>query len=193
MKFQSFRSAVVVASVIIGSVTPSQAFAEFDVLTGGYFEGARNAGTSTYKFTGSMILNGIGFVTDGNTPSSLSYTMKGKTYSLLTDFTLPNLSAEENGFQWLTISPQSMVLDEIVTVTTTFPNGVSLVMTNFTQPSSSTNVSYEGFTGDKTITNSNLRVSAPISNVAPEPCTLALALTGGCALIGMNIRRRKTA
>ena len=30
-------------------------------------------------------------------------------------------------------------------------------------------------------------------NVAPEPGTLALALTGGCALIGMYIRRRKAA
>ena len=140
-----------------------------------------------------MILNGIGFVTDANTPSSLSYTMKGKTYSLLTDFTLLNLSAEEDGFQWLTISPQSMVLDEIVTVTTNFPNGVSIYMTGFTQPSSSTNVSYVGFTGDKTITNSNLRVSALGASVAPEPGTLALALTGGCALVGMFISRRRTA
>jgi hypothetical protein len=32
----------------------------------------------------------------------------------------------------------------------------------------------------------------PGSNVAPEPGTLALALTGGCALIGMCIRRRRT-
>jgi hypothetical protein len=31
------------------------------------------------------------------------------------------------------------------------------------------------------------------ANVAPEPGTLALALTGGCALIGMFIRRRKAA
>ena len=31
------------------------------------------------------------------------------------------------------------------------------------------------------------------ASVAPEPGTLALALTGGCALIGMFIRRRKAA
>jgi hypothetical protein len=31
----------------------------------------------------------------------------------------------------------------------------------------------------------------PGSNVAPEPGSLALALTGGCALIGMCIRRRR--
>ena len=30
-------------------------------------------------------------------------------------------------------------------------------------------------------------------NVAPEPGSLALALTGGCALVGVVIRRRKTA
>ena len=35
--------------------------------------------------------------------------------------------------------------------------------------------------------------SNPGSNVAPEPGTLALALTGGCALLGMYIRRRKAA
>ena len=33
----------------------------------------------------------------------------------------------------------------------------------------------------------------PGANIAPEPGTLALALTGGCALVGMFIRRRKTA
>ena len=31
------------------------------------------------------------------------------------------------------------------------------------------------------------------ASVAPEPGTLALALTGGCALLGMYIRRRKAA
>ena len=31
------------------------------------------------------------------------------------------------------------------------------------------------------------------ANVAPEPGTLALSLTSGCALVGMFIRRRKTA
>lgn len=35
--------------------------------------------------------------------------------------------------------------------------------------------------------------SNPGSNVAPEPASLALALTGGCALAGICIRRRKSA
>jgi hypothetical protein len=189
MKFKSFRSAVVFASVIVGSVIPSQAFAQdpFDVFTGGYFESSRPTNTSTYKFTGSMILNSIGFVTDGNTPSSLSYTMKGKTYNV-TDFNFPNLSEEENGFRWLTISPASMVAEEIITVTTEFYGDQGLLWTGFTQPSSSTNISYEGFAGDKTITNSNLRVSNPGINVAPEPGTLALALTCQTTRISTPLR-----
>jgi hypothetical protein len=125
MKFQSFRSVVVFASAIVGSVIPSQAFAQtlIPVLTGGREFGGTNATfTSTYKFTDSMILNSIGFYTNGRTPQSLSYSVKGAT-SYVTDFSFPNLSAEENGFRWLTISPQSMVYNDIVTVSTLVYDG----------------------------------------------------------------------
>ena len=53
-------------------------------------------------------------------------------------------------------------------------------------PSSTTSVRVDSFSfGQST--------SSLGSNVAPEPGTLALALTGGCALFGMYIRRRKAA
>ena len=200
MKFQSFRSAIVFASVIVGSVIPSQAFAQtpFNVLQGtthSNFFGF--TGTSTYKFTGSMILNSIGFVTNGKTPVSLSYTIKGTTYNV-TDFSVPNLSTDENGFRWLTISPQSMVADDIVTVSTEFSGPWSYVRASVTQPSLSTKVSYQGFADPyfgtyATLTNSNLRVSNPGSNVAPEPGSIALLLTGGGALAGIALRRRRNA
>ena len=62
---------------------------------------------------------------------------------------------------------------------------------------SSSNVTYGGMTvnsnGANHLTNSNLRVSNPGSNVAPEPGSFALALTGGAALIGICVRRRRNA
>ena len=197
MKFQSIRNMAVFASVIVGSVIPSHAFAQTHVLTGTTISSFMNAGTSTYKFTGSMILNSIGFVTYDNDPISLSYTIKGTTYNV-TDFSVPNLSTDENGFRWLTISPQSMVADDIVTVSTEFSGPWSYVRASVTQPSLSTKVSYQGFADPyfgtyATLTNSNLRVSNPGSNVAPEPGSIALLLTGGGVLAGIALRRRRNA
>ncbi len=201
MSLVSKRLVGIVASTALLSLVSATAIAQtpIDVLTGttpntGFYE----AGTSTYKFTGSMILNSIGFVTSNNIPVSLSYTIKGTTYNV-TDFSVPNLSAEENGFRWLTISPQSMLANEQVTVTTRFAGDRSYMRSFQTQPDPSVKVSYEGFYdsgNDETYfrtTNSNLRVSNPGSNVAPEPGSFALALTGGAALIGICIRRRRNA
>jgi len=201
MNVRSLKLAGAAASTLLLTVFSSQAFAQtpFDVLTGTTVSSFLNPGTSTYRFTGSMILNSIGFVTSDNTPVSLSYTIKGTTYNV-TDFSLANLSAEEDGFRWLTISPQSMVADDIVTVSTEFSGPFSYMRGSVTQPISSTKVSYQGFEDPVmgtylTYTNSNLRVSPsnPGSNVAPEPGTFALALTGGGALIGICIRRRRNA
>jgi len=209
MKFQSFRSAVVFASVIVGSVIPSQAFAQIDVLTGGNQTATYGDMTSTYKFTGSMILNSIGFVTNGITPQSLSYSLKGTTFNFGTDFFAGDLSTATDGIQWLNITPQSMVINDVVTV---YTRGASTAVGNPASPdyvdytyirenftvNSLANVSYEGLVAsnfgpgsDTAYTNSNIRVTNPGSNVAPEPGSLALALTGGCALLGMVIRRRK--
>jgi hypothetical protein len=208
MKFQSFRSAVVIASVMIASVTASQAFAQAPdyVLTGRRGTASFNTSTtSTYKFTGSMILNSIGFYTNGTTPQSLSYSVKGTTYNV-TNFSDPNLAAEENGFRWLTISPQSMLNNDIVTVSTLGPSVVDPVhnipdiiteVIDQVSVNSSSNVSYVGLASGSnnyaTYSNSNLRVSSPTSNVAPEPGSFALALTGGAALLGICIRRRRNA
>jgi hypothetical protein len=204
MNVRSLKLAGAAASTLLLSVIPSQAFAQtpFDVLTGTTISSFMNPGTSTYKFTGSMILNSIGFVTNDYPPVSMSYTLKGTTYNV----TESNLSEEENGFRWLTLSPQSMVADDIVTVSSHFYIGfpVSAVRASVTPPSSSTNVTYEGFFGSGSgpsagqtseFTNSNLRVSPsnPGSNVAPEPGSIALLLTGGGALAGIALRRRRNA
>jgi hypothetical protein len=200
MNVRSLKLAGAAASTLLLTVISSQGFAQtpFDVLTdgtpGSYVDGIS---TSTYKFTGSMILNSIGFVTDGNTPTALSYSFKGKTYSLGPDFTLLNLAPEIDGYRWLTISPESMVENDTVTVNTLF-NDKSWTYAGFAENRLVTKVSYQGFTNvgfgtSLNYTNSNLRVSNPSSNVAPEPGSIALLLTGGGALAGVALRRRRNA
>ena len=198
MKLSSMRSAIVIASAIVSSLIPSQTFAQSTALfTGLSYIGQGNdggTGTSTYKFTGSMILNSIGFFTLNNeTRSDWSYSLKGQTYQLGTHFSVSDLSDAENGVRWLNITPQSMVNNETVTVNSRF-----IASTGTTN--NSVNVAYQGFVypddGSQLHTdwtNSNIRVSNPGSNVAPEPGSFALALTGGAALIGICVRRRRNA
>ena len=212
MKFQSFRSAVVIASVMVASVVPSQAFAEIDVLSLQTVNYATNNVTaqSTYTFTKSMILNSIGFVSKGEGLTTVSYTLDGTSVNLLES----NLSpVDANGLQWynlagggLSVNASSML--RVTTKGALIPSNefedAYYKTRNFAVVStdSSSNVSYNGmvetlgstsFAIDTSVTNSNLRVSSPTSNVAPEPGSIALALTGGAALIGICIRRRRNA
>ena len=198
MKLSSMRSAIVIASAIVSSLIPSQTFAQSTALfTGLSYIGQGtdgSTGTSTYKFTGSMILNSIGFFTLNNeTRSDWSYSLKGQTYQLGTHFSVSDLSDAENGVRWLNITPQSMVNNETVTVNSRF-----IASTGTTN--NSVNVAYQGFVytddGNQLHTDwttSNIRVSNPGSNVAPEPGSFALALTGGAALLGICVRRRRNA
>ena len=195
---------IAASTVLLSFVsTGAHAQAPIDVLTGTTFTSdVYGTGTSTYKFTGSMILNSIGFVTNGNNPYELYYTIKNGDPVYVNP---ASLIVDASGYRWHNISPLSMVENDIVTVTTDFSYGtevVSWVRASVTQPSSSTNVSYQGFLASDegpnpglsiAVTNSNLRVSNPSSNVAPEPGSFALALTGGAALIGICIRRRRNA
>ena len=171
--------------------------------------------TSTFTFTQSMILNSIGFVTTNAdspnaVPTALSYTLLGGS-AISVD--VNSLSAEENGVRWLTLaSPVTMNANAVVSVSTlgqytppssgifgTRPGSYSTYVKGFTSINSSVNVSVnhdiQPHNGYAVFSNSNLRVSPsnPGSNVAPEPGTFALALTGGGALLGIYIRRRRNA
>jgi hypothetical protein len=201
MKFSSIRSAVVIASVIVGSVIPSQAFAQIDFLTSIASVGPRyNWGvtaTSTYTFTKSMILNSIGFATVGTQNVAFSYAYGDGAFT-----TISTLGTQDaNGFSWYDFSPgQAIQSGTILKVrmeranpTGDYGAGVYTV----TGQNSPANVDYNGLVAASApnvgLTNSNIRVSNPGSNVAPEPGSFALALTGGAALIGICIRRRRNA
>ena len=208
MKFSSMRSAIVIASVVAGSVIPTQAFAQTNVLTGvgvnnGTIDVRTGPVTSTYTFTSSMILNSVGFVTQTYSSASVfEYSLSGGAF---TSVALNDLTVS-NGFGWLDLTPVTMNQGQFVTIRTV-GSDASIATTptmNFGSVASGTNVAFSsdnanhyayGYTANNPDiwSNGNIRVSNPGSNVAPEPGSFALALTGGAALIGVCIRRRRNA
>ena len=146
-----------------------------------------------------MILNSIGFVSGSNQLTTISYTLDSAQTNLL----MSNLSdVDVNGLRWYTLPNGGLSVNALsellVTASTTLSGeGGPITFTSYVRVDSfntSSNVTYNGLTGKGTnSTNSNLRVSNPSSNVAPEPGSIALALTGGAALLGICIRRRRNA
>ena len=152
--------------------------------------------TSTFRFTQSMILNSIGFVTTNDVypdavPTSLSYTLKGGGPVFVS---VNSLSPMENGLRWFTLAtPVTMNVNDVVTVSSlgelfpstydpeydeTFPAYNATFFTGFKSISSSVTVSVnhdvQPHNGYAVFSNGNLRVSNPGSNVAPEPGSIAL-------------------
>ena len=152
--------------------------------------------TATYTFTDSMIVNSIGFYTGGTTSLALSWARNAGEF---TDVKSLTSSPDSDGFQWYALN-QSFGNTETLKLRTSFSSvvkyrtlnedngqnlGLNVLLTDFREPV--TNVNLDGGT------NSNIRVSNPGFNVAPEPGSFALALNGGAALIGICIRRRRNA
>jgi hypothetical protein len=150
---------------------------------------------STYTFNSSMILNSIGFVSSNDYVGTVyRYSINGIDINV--DRLSADLASIDNGVRWFRLAtPITLNATDVVRVRTKHTGGSlespALTLRAFT--------AVPGF--DITVlgnnqslgakTNSNLRVSALGASIAPEPGTLALALTGGCALVGMHIRRRR--
>jgi hypothetical protein len=149
--------------------------------------------TSSYTFNSSMILNSIGFASH-STISSIEYrySINGGTVTKVTP-----LATIVNGVRWFNLAtPITLNATDVVYVQT--KNGGFLnpkVPLYFFTAVSGFDITVVGNNRGQGAnkTNSNLKVSAlpPGASVAPEPGTLAMALTGGIALVGMCIRRRR--
>jgi hypothetical protein len=206
MKFSSLRSVIVIASVVAGSVIPTQAFAQIDVFSSvSYLQyGVNETSISTYRFNSSMILNSIDFGTANFTPNStfkyydnliLSYQVGTGAYQTVDKSLLGARDAK--GYQRIYLGELNVAAGTAVNVRI---QGMHDIAGDFAL-SSGSNVTYEAFQGfgdAGRFYNSNLRVynpgsTVPGASVAPEPGTFALALTGGAALIGVCIRRRRNA
>ena len=195
------RLVSIAASTVLLSLISSAANAQIDVLTGQVPAGGDfGTITSTYTFSSSMILNSVGFVTDiyGSEYHTLSYSIDGVNQS----FDRSNLVHGVNGTSWLTLSnPVTILRDQVVVVTTkgrdvSSSGNVPTFFTNykyFASVNPNAFASFSTSTSQSFFSNSNLKVTNPSSNVAPEPGSFALALTGGAALLGIYIRRRRNA
>jgi hypothetical protein len=211
MSLRSLRAAGFAAGVLLLSCTAERAHAQVDVLNG-LSEGGYSSSPleSTFVFNSSMILNSIGFTSGGYGLTSVSYTLNNVQTSLSVD----DLTAvDASGLRWynfanggLSVNASSVLkvatqgtletppMDEFMPPQDPYyTNAISVVGSQ----NSSSNVTWNGLLDGSslttTFTNSNLRVSNPSANVAPEPGTFALALTGGVALLGICIRRRRNA
>jgi hypothetical protein len=189
MKFQSFRSAVVFASVIVGSVIPSQAFAEFEVFVSAGFGGTSTETLNTvYTFSSPMILNSIA-IYGGVTQEFAISTLNNGDFVNASTSLIGTFNVEAEGVRWFNLSsPITLNKDDTVSVRT---SGGTQQYRHFQILGPSSNVTHVFSLDAVNASNSNLRVSALPPNIAPEPGSLALALIGGCALVGMHIRRRR--
>jgi hypothetical protein len=199
MSLLSKRLVGIAASTALLSLVSASANAQIDVLTdGGSYTDKDQTVIATYTFNRSMTLTSVGFVDPLNNNLSMKYFINGAEQSYSN-----SVSSAVGGVRWLTLSsPITLQENDVLTVSTLGirvqpPLGMPAKNQTYLKKFSSTNASaYVTFGGtnalqDKIWSNSNLRVSNPSANVAPEPGSFALALTGGVALLGICIRRSR--
>ena len=216
MNVRSLKLAGAVAGTLLLTVVSTAANAQIDALVGGYLGGG-DFYSATYTFTAPMILNGIGFVTNNYSANTSPFGVFEYAIGNGTFVNVPNnsvsLASAVDGVRWFNLAtPITMNSSDFVTVRTsgTYLNAAGnpqsyAALKYFDSLDENANVTYslrgtangdlfEGY--DSMIgSNSNIRVSPsnPGSNVAPEPGSIALLLTGGGALAGIALRRRRNA
>jgi hypothetical protein len=174
-----------------GNETPSIISNQYDVY-------------SLFEFDTTMLLTSIGFASDSRMLATVySYELEfgGESLGVQTVSHSSLGEVDANGIRWydfaqpldvsygtLKIRNKSGISDSAWLVSSTpLDSAVEGVRYEGTRWSNGTQyISSGGAFG-------NIRVQNPGSNVAPEPGTFALALTGGAALIGICIRRRRNA
>jgi hypothetical protein len=211
MSLTSKRLVGIVASTALLSLVSAAAHAQtIDVLTGGGdYQVADSSVTTEYTFSSSMILNSIGFLSRYGDEGTFEYSIDNLVFSDARTSSIGTLNAAVDGVRWLNLS-SSITLNKDAIVRVRTSNTLALnegesyynsktTVREFQTLNLGANVSYNTFdssgynwTPDR-VTNSNLKVSNPSANVAPEPGSFALALTGGATLIGICIRRRRNA
>ena len=155
---------------------------------------------SVFTFSGSLMLTEVGFATLTGVTPTFSYKINN---GVAVPVTVSSTITDSYGVAWHTLlSPVQMNNGDKVSLFNydatnnsalmRTATGSPLAFTNWT--STNSGVTYDGMNSSaKPVTVGNIRVSNPGSNVAPEPGSIALLLTGGAALAGIALRRRRNA
>jgi hypothetical protein len=163
-----------------------------------------SAGTQTHsKFTflGSLILTEVGFVTHTGVTPIFSYKINNGDQIPVT---VLSTTTDSYGVAWHTLlNPLQMNNGDNVSLFTYdgVNSGAAMTQNGFANWTSTNSlVRFDGHISSfastspfQNISSGNIRVSNPGSNVAPEPGSIALLLTGGGALAGIALRRRRNA
>jgi hypothetical protein len=196
MNVRSLKLAGAAAGLLFLVGASSNVYAQTTVLnvnTTGAPVASNTVFISTFTFNQSLTLNSIG-VPNRADSDGLTFGYKigdSAEYTYITD----TLGAVDNGFRYYTFaSPQ------------TYPTGTKLIITNsriladlpiyYARTITSTNNVGVTHTSNKVgvaRAAGNIKVSNPSNNVAPEPGSIALLLTGSGALAGIALRRRRNA
>ena len=182
-------SAAVGLLFLVGAAT--DVFAQSAVLNvGGKSQDSPTTLDSTFTFNRSLVLNEIGFASV--TPSDF-YRYKIGTSNWVN--LILNSPAEADGLVYYSFaSPTSYAAGTTIVVESIWYRSSDETDQYNSRPYSGPNdVGVSFTTAVSGYTAGNIRVSEPGSNVAPEPGSIALLLTGGGALAGIALRRRSNA
>jgi len=154
-----------------------------------------------FSFASSMILNSVGFVASPGSGYNVKYILDGITNEVSVDSLT---AADAFGMRYFNLAqPTSVNETSVLQIFNATPVGSAGVVEfgGGFDPQTNLAVSDVFFEGVQLpgidglmnhLTTGNIKVSNPGSNVALEPGTFALALTGGVALVGICIRRRRS-
>jgi hypothetical protein len=151
---------------------------------------------SVFAFSGPLILTEVGFVTYTGVTPTFNYKINN---GVLIPVTVSSTITDSYGVAWHTLlNPVEINTGDTVTLLNDDGTNLAAMSQNRDVAWTSTNpkVTYSGFGGvlpELTVGNIRVSPSNPSSNVAPEPGSIALLLTGGGALAGIALRRRRNA
>ena len=201
MKTRFLGSAATAAGLLLCIGIAPNVYAQQPVLNilggevlGTDYKDVRDGTFSTFTFQQSFILNSIGFTTgvDWQFDSLVKQYKIGESDWVTVTSTVANpITRESNGVGYYTFTnPQTYAAGTQISI-----RGMWGDENKFRKFDAINVAGITHSTSQAGYASGNLKVTAldPGSNVAPEPGSFALALTGGAALLGICVRRRRNA